>query len=248
MGIIDRSRRNIVGVCSAVAMMLLLSGCAGPQSALDPAGPAADTIARTWWLMFGTASVVWAIVVVLVLLAMRRGRGLAPVAGRKLIIVGGAVVPTVLLASLLAYGTWTSDRVTGRSADVDHVVRVTARQWQWDFEYLDAAGDVVAASTDHLSLPLGEMVEFRIHSTDVIHSFWIPRLGGKMDAIPGRENTLRLRADLAGPMRGHCAEFCGLEHALMGFEVDVLPPEAFASWLAGAAPVAASAVDGEAAP
>lgn len=232
MWFIACSRLNIATrSCTALATALLASACAGPQSALDPAGPAAGTIATTWWLMFGTATVVWAVVVVAVLLAMRRGRGLSPASGRKLIVIGGAVVPTLLLAALLAYGTHTSDRVTGRSADVDHVVRVTARQWQWDFEHLDGDGRTIATSTDHLVLPLGGMVEFHVGSEDVIHSFWIPRLGGKMDAIPGRENVIRLRADHGGAMRGQCAEFCGLEHALMGFEVVVLERDEFDAWL-----------------
>ncbi len=210
---------------------LLATACSGPQSALDPAGPAAEAIAAGWWWMFGGALLAWGLVVVLALRAMRRGRALPPASGRALIVAGGVAMPTVLLAALLVYGTLTSDRVTGRGADAEHVVRVTARQWQWDFEYLDRDGRPVAASTDRLALPLGEMVEFHVGSVDVIHAFWIPRLGGKIDAIPGRINTLRLRADRAGPMRGQCAEFCGLEHARMAFEVRVLEPHAFRAWL-----------------
>ncbi|QDH71126.1 cytochrome c oxidase subunit II [Marilutibacter alkalisoli] len=218
---------------------MLLSACAGPQSALDPAGPAASAIATTWWLMFGTATAVWTIVMGLLLLAMRRGRGMAPVAGRKLIVIGGVLVPTVLLAALLVYGTRTSDRVTGRGSDVDLVVRVTARQWQWQFDYLDGDGATIASTFDRLVLPSGQMVEFRVGSRDVIHSFWIPRLGGKMDAIPGRENVIRLRADQPGPMRGQCAEFCGLDHATMAFDVVVLDPDELPAWLRANAGVAA---------
>jgi len=210
---------------------LLAAGCGGPQSTLDPGGPAAAAIVTSWWLMFAAATVAWTLVVVLALLAMRRGRGLAPASGTRLIVAGGVVLPTVLLAALLVHGTLTSDRVTGSGADVEHVVRVTARQWQWDFEYLDGDGGTLAASTDLLVLPRGEMVEFRVGSVDVIHGFWIPRLGGKIDAIPGRTNVLRLRADGAGPMRGQCAEFCGLEHALMAFEVTVLEAPAFRAWM-----------------
>ena len=209
----------------------LLSGCAGPQSALDPAGPAAEAIATSWWLMAGGALAAWAMVLVLAALAMRRRRRLGADAGRRMIIAGGVALPTTLLAALLVYGTLASDRITGAGSQVEHVVQVTARQWQWDFEYLDGAGRVMARSTDELAMPLGEMVEFRVDSVDVIHSFWIPRLGGKIDAIPGRTNVLRLRADQAGPMRGQCAEFCGLEHALMAFEVTVLGPEQYAGWL-----------------
>lgn len=227
--VVARGNRSKAACIAIVA--LLAAACAGPQSALDPAGPAAAAIATTWWLMFGTATAVWIVVLVLVLLAMRRGRGLSPGAGMKMIVIGGAVVPTVLLAALLFYGTRTSDRVTGRGSDVELMVRVTARQWQWQFDYLDDDGATIASTLDRLALPLGRMVEFRVGSEDVIHSFWIPRLGGKIDAIPGRENVIRLRADRRGPMRGQCAEFCGLDHATMAFDVVVLDADELPRWL-----------------
>ncbi|TDK23470.1 cytochrome c oxidase subunit II [Luteimonas aestuarii] len=236
-----------MNVRAAIAVAVLapaLVACAGPQSALDPAGPAADAIATTWWLMFGTAMAVWAAVMVLVLLAMRRGRGLRPAAGRKMIVVGGALVPTVLLAALLVYGTRTSDLVTGRGSDAELVVRVTARQWQWQFDYLDDEGGTIGSTLDRLALPLGQMVEFRVGSEDVIHSFWIPRLGGKMDAIPGRDNVIRLRADQPGPMRGQCAEFCGLDHATMAFEVVVIDPDELSAWISANAVAAIDPAEG----
>jgi len=215
----------------------LLAGCRGPQSALDPAGPAAEAIAQSWWLMFWGASAVWVVVLVLLLLALR-GRGREPLRRPyRLIVVGGLLLPTVALAALLVHGSLGSARVTGRGAAVDAVIEVTARQWQWEFRYLDREGQLIAATIDELVMPLGRMVEFRITSQDVIHSFWVPRLGGKIDAIPGRVNTLRLRADQMTPMRGQCAEYCGLDHAKMDFNVRVLAPAAHARWLAQAAPM-----------
>lgn len=224
---------------AGIVAVLLLAACSGPQSALDPAGPAAAAIARIWWLMFWGAAVVWTLVLVLLLLAMRRRRHLSESGGRRMIVAGGLVLPTCVLGALLVYGTVSSDRVTGRTAQVGHVVLVTGRQWHWDFVYLDRDGAPLAASVDALAMPIGQMVEFRIQSADVIHSFWIPRLGGKIDAIPGRTNVLRLRADSAGPMRGQCAEFCGLEHAFMAFDVQVLAPDDYAAWLREHAAVAA---------
>lgn len=220
----------------AACVVPFASGCAGPQSALDPAGPAASAIATSWWLMAAGAFAAWTLVLVLAALAMRRRRRPAGTSGKRLIIAGGVVLPTSLLSALLVYGTLASDRITGSSAQVVHVVQVTARQWQWEFEYLDADGATLAASIDELAMPLGEMVEFRVDSSDVIHSFWIPRLGGKIDAIPGRTNVLRLRADQTGPIRGQCAEFCGLGHARMHFVVRAHEPEDFAAWLAEARP------------
>ncbi len=229
ISVFPRSFRACLGACATLA----LAACtvAGPQSALDPAGPAAAAIARSWWLMFWGALLVWVLVLGLVLVGMQRARGMSSTGARRLIVVGGLVLPVVLLAALLVHGTLTSDRVTGRADAVDHVVEVSARQWQWDFVYLDADGRPLATSTDVLAMPLGGMVEFRIDSADVIHSFWIPRLGGKIDAVPGRTNVLRLRADRDGPMRGQCAEFCGLDHAIMAFEVQVLGADAYAAWL-----------------
>ena len=219
-----------------MAAVPVIAGCGGPQSALDPAGPAAAAIADIWWLMFWGAVLVWLLVTSLLLLALRRRRRLSEGGGRTMIIAGGLVLPTAVLAALLVYGTLSSDRITGRGAQVAQVVLVTGRQWHWDFVYVGQDGRPLAASTDTLAMPLGRMVEFRIQSADVIHSFWIPRLGGKIDAIPGRTNVLRLQADQAGPIRGQCAEFCGLEHAFMGFEVQVLAADDYAAWLRTHAP------------
>lgn len=186
--------------------------------------------------MLAGATVVWLLVIGFLSYALLRGRNTRALARpERLIVGGGLVLPTIVLGALLVYGTVNSARVTGAGAEVGLVVEVTARQWQWQFRYRDADGAVQALAVDELALPLGRMVEFEIGSEDVIHSFWIPRLGGKIDAIPGRTNRLRLRADRAGPLRGQCAEFCGLDHAHMTFPVTVLDDAAFAEWLAARA-------------
>ncbi len=227
---------RILGAPAAVAAMAALAACSGPRSMLDPAGPSADGIATLWWVMFGGAVAVWLLVVALLLVALLRGRDTRPLARpQRLIVVGGLVLPTVLLGALLTWGTLDSARITGVGQAPDAVIEVIARQWFWEFRYLDTAGNAVAASRDELAMPLGQMVEFRITSQDVIHSFWIPRLGGKMDAVPGQVNRLRLRADHDGAdtgIRGQCAEFCGFAHAHMHFEVRVLADPAWADWLA----------------
>lgn len=235
---------------TAVAAALALCACAGPRSALDPAGPAAETIARIWWLMLGGAALVWALVLGILLYALFRGHNTRALQNpQRLIVAGGLVLPTLALISLLAYGTVNSGRITGLGEQVDTVIEVTGHQWRWEFRYRDGPdGPVVAASTDELAIPLGRMVEFHVASADVVHSFWIPRLGGKIDAIPGRVNRLRLRADHDGrgtPIRGQCAEFCGLAHAHMHFPVHVLDDAGYAGWLRERAVAAAGA---EAAP
>ncbi len=213
-------------------IMLAATACSGPQSTLDPAGPAAAAIATIWWWMLGGALLVWALVLGLLLRALLRGENTrALVRPGRLIVAGGLVLPTVVLAALLVYGSLQSNRITGSASDVDLVVAVDARQWQWTFRYLDDSGMTQATTIDALVLPRGRMVEFHVRSEDVIHSFWIPRLGGKIDVIPGRVNLLRLRADRAGAIRGQCAEFCGLQHARMAFDVRVLEPGAWEAWL-----------------
>ena len=235
--IIDTLQRHRPGAhalaLSGIALALL-AGCGGPQSALAPAGPAAATIAQGWWLMAGAFTVVWAIVLALLWLALRRRDGDSALRHpRRLIIAGGLILPTVVLAALLVWGSVTSGRLTWPGRAPDAVIDVTARQWQWQFDYRDDGGAVVAGSLDEIVLPVGRMVELRITSDDVIHSFWIPRLAGKIDAIPGRVNVLRLQADDSTPMRGQCAEFCGLDHARMAFSVRVVDDAAWSRWLAG---------------
>ncbi|RPD83445.1 cytochrome c oxidase subunit II [Luteimonas sp. 100069] len=231
MPIRDRRRASAL---FAAAFAVAASACGGPQSMLDPAGPAAAEIARGGWLMTGLFSAVWIGVMLLLWYTLRRREaGDTPRRPERLILWGGVALPLVVVAGLLVYGTLTSARVTGVGSEPDAVIEVTARQWQWHFRYRDANDRVIGESIDELAMPLGQMIEFRITSDDVIHSFWIPRLGGKVDAIPGRINVLRLRADRATPIRGQCAEFCGLEHARMVFPVRVLEPAALTDWLAG---------------
>ncbi len=232
-----RHRPSLLRVRAAAlpAAALLLAGCAGPRSMLDPAGPSAQRISEIWWVMFTGAVVIWGLVLAFLLIALLRGQNTRALARpQRLIIGGGLVLPTVVLGALLAWGTLDSARLTGLGERPAAVVEVTARQWFWEFRYLDDDGNAVAASRDVLAMPLARMVEFRITSEDVIHSFWIPRLGGKMDAIPGRVNTLRLRADHDGggtPIGGQCAEFCGLLHARMHFQVQVLDAGEWEAWL-----------------
>jgi len=216
-----------------LVVALATGACAGPQSTLDPAGPAAAAIAGIWWAMFWGALAVWLLVMVLVTWALYRGRNTRALAKpQRLIVGGGLVLPPVLLAGLLVYGSVSSARITGLAEPVEARIDVVAKRWRWRFRYLDADGGVVAESFDVLSLPRGRMVEFRITSRDVIHSFWIPRLGGKVDAIPGRTNHLRLRADLDSAIRGQCAEYCGTGHAVMALDVLVHDDAAHAAWLA----------------
>jgi len=212
-------------------LLAVLTGCQGGQSTLDPAGPAASAIATIWWVMLAGAVAVFVLVMGLLAVAMSPRRRPVLRRPRLLVALGGLALPIVTLVALLVYGTLAGRQVIALGQDSDLVVEVSARQWEWQFTYLDQDGVPVATTLDRLTLPQDALVEFRIGSEDVIHSFWIPRLGGKMDAVPGRVNTLRLRASEPGAFRGQCAEFCGLSHAQMGFDVDVRPEPGFNAWL-----------------
>jgi cytochrome c oxidase subunit 2 len=147
----------------------------------------------------------------------------------RFIFIGGVAFPTVSLAILLIFGlsllpNW------GRDDAPDLRVHVQAEQYWWRLGYELPDGSRLETANE-LHLPVDAVVEFVLTSTDVIHSFWIPALGGKMDAIPGRTNVLRLEPTKPGLYRGVCTEFCGPSHALMGFGVEVHEPEAFAAWL-----------------
>lgn len=230
------------------ALAVTLGACSGPQSMLDPAGPAAQTAVQITWVLFVGAALVWLLMLCLLAWTMHRRRRTTLRRPGPLIVIGGLAFPTVVLFALLLYGTAAGRLIVAADEQVDLVVQVTGVRWHWRFDYLDDDGNVVARSVDRLQLPLGAMTEFQVGSADVIHSFWIPRLGGKIDAIPGRINRLRLRPTRTGAMSGQCAEFCGLRHAHMRFAVDVVEPDVFAGWLAAQADTAAGNVPAGPAP
>lgn len=195
------------------------SGCSSPFSTLEPAGPAADSIASLWWVMLTGASLLLALIAVLVALAFVR-----PGAGRNTpasvwIVGGGLVLPGVVLTPLMIYALASGERLFSARAEAVMQVDVLARRWEWVFTYRAADG-TMRRSNDVLHIPVGQPVRLNITSADVIHSFWVPRLAGKIDATPGHSTMLRLSADAAGRYRGLCSEFCGTGHLEMQMIVE----------------------------
>lgn len=123
------------------------------------------------------------------------------------------------------------------------MVRVTGEQWWWRVEYWPEGATDPIVTANEIRLPVGARTEFRLTSDRVIHSFWIPSLGGKMDMFPGRETILSLHPQAEGVFRGQCAEFCGASHAWMSFAAITMPPEEFDAWLAAEAEDAAPPAD-----
>ena len=222
---------------SGISLALLLgvlAGCEGRQSALDPAGVGAQSIATLFWWLAGGALTIWLIVMGIALYATRvQPREHSLRSSRWLIIGGGVVFPVVVLTGLLVYGLTLMPKLSS-AENVALRVDVSGEQWWWRVRYRTQAGDEVELANE-IRLPVGERVAFSLTSPDVIHSFWIPSLGGKVDMIPGRTNQLVLEPTRTGTFRGACAEYCGASHALMNFPVVVMPRADFDRWLAGQA-------------
>jgi cytochrome c oxidase subunit 2 len=210
-----------------------LVSCSGVQSALDPAGEEAEQVATLFWVMTIGGTVIWALVVLVSLYAARwKRREISEAAAGKVILWAGVAFPVAVLVALLSYALWLmpSLRPFAGGEQAGLRIEVVGSQFWWHVVYNTPDGTSVI-SANEIRLPVGERVEFSLTSRDMIHSFWIPALGGKMDLIPGRTNRLSLRATRAGTYRGQCAEFCGISHALMAFPAVAMEPADFDGWL-----------------
>jgi cytochrome c oxidase subunit 2 len=214
--------------------LLALTACVGPQSALDTAGHSAERIAELTLRMSGGAVLIWVAVVLLALYWHRRATGRRDrIRDRWLVVVCGAVVPTLVLTALLIHGLALLPSMIARAPAGSRRIEVVGEQWWWRVRYPGPDGDVVLAN--EIRLPVGEPVQLRLESADVIHSFWVPSLAGKMDMIPGRVTHLALHPTRTGVFRGACAEYCGAAHAWMALYVEVMPRDEFGRWLEGQA-------------
>lgn len=250
---------RVASMALATAGALLLQGCAGWQSALDPKGPAASELAWLIWFFTGLSALVWVLVMIaLVVPLMMRSRAQAePLAidagadGRKLRVVMTAVGLTALiLVGLTLLSFFANRTLAAIGSDASLTIRVTGHQWWWEVRYEDATPSRILTTANEIHIPAGEPVRLLLTSTDVIHSFWIPSLSGKLDLIPGHMNVLDLKADKPGVYRGQCAEFCGAQHANMGTFIIAEPRAKFDAWWndqlqPAAAPTADEAKAGE---
>jgi len=211
------------------------------QSALAPAGPAAQAIASLATILAVGAVVI--LVLVMALLVYGVLGGPRRVHTGLWVIGGGIVFPVVVLSALLVYDRGLSHALSAPPPPDAPRIEVDGRQWWWEVRYTagPGGGDVVVAANE-IHLPVGTAVDLVLTTPDVIHSFWVPSLAGKVDMVPGHRNRLTLQSDRAGIYRGQCAEFCGVQHARMALLVVAEPPAEFARWLAReAAPATAPA-------
>jgi cytochrome c oxidase subunit 2 len=232
--------------CGALALYALTSAaCTGSQSILNPAGPNAGNVSRLWWLMFYVCAAVFLLVIGFLIVALvrtRRGTNKSPLApdtepdeGRERRmrgVVTGAVVATIIILFVFLVASFTTSRSLYALADPNNLrIKVNGQQWWWQVEYENDVPSQTFRTANEIHIPVGRTVTLRLTSSNVIHSFWVPNLGGKRDLIPGHETTMWLRADTAGTYRGQCAEYCGLQHAHMAFVVVAEPVEQFNAWM-----------------
>jgi cytochrome c oxidase subunit 2 len=199
--------------------------------ALSRAGRDAAEITSLFWIMTAGATVIWLLVTALALYAARaRSSPWSESAALKLIAIGGAAFPTVVVTALLVYGMPSLASQLEIADDATVRMTVIGEQWWWRVRYeLPGGGHVELAN--EVRLPRDRVAAVMLTSTNVIHSFWVPALAGKIDMIPGRFTRLTLEPTIAGTYRGVCAEYCGASHARMGFVVEVMEPDGFDRWL-----------------
>jgi cytochrome c oxidase subunit 2 len=203
----------------------------GIQSVLNSQTPHADIIATFSWILFYGGAAVLAIVLLLTALALW-----APTRCRKLlggshfVIYGGIVFPAAVLVSLFVYSLNITRSAATDRGPADLRIEIVAQQWWWRVHYLDAAGEVDIVTANEIRIPATARVELILKTADVIHSFWVPNLAGKLDMIPGHVNRLRVTASSEGVFRGQCAEYCGGPHAQMALYVIAQRPADFERW------------------
>ena len=230
---------------AALTLNLLLVGCKGVQSVLNPAGPQAARISRLWWLMLYVCTAVFIVVIISVLVALYRASKKRtavsdavhltpePRAERRMTrVVTGAVLLTVIILFVFLIASFRTGRATYALADPSAmVIKVTGHQWWWEVEYEDQLPSNIFKTANEIHIPVGRPVQLLMTSSDVIHSFWAPNLDGKKDLLPGHVTSIWLKADHEGEFWGQCAEFCGHQHAHMRFVVIADSPDKFDAWL-----------------
>ncbi|MCB5175724.1 cytochrome c oxidase subunit II [Microvirga lenta] len=213
----------------------VLAGCSGIQSALDPAGNDAYEIYLLTIVMTVGGTLIFVGVTALLLYAIfSRPEQRAWLGTRRTIVYGGLAFPIVTLTFLLPYGLTVMRDTDVPTADALQI-EVIGEQFWWRVRYPAEQGQPEVTTANEVALPIGRRVTVTVTAADVIHSFWIPNLAGKIDMIPGRVNRFSFTVERPGVYRGVCAEFCGDQHALMAFDVLAMEDAEFSAWRAAQA-------------
>ena len=234
---------SLISACSRIAI-----SPSNTPSTLNPQGPAAARLAELWWVMFGFGTAVFVLVIALLIAALLRGRrGTSATepdsqsieTGRNWPILGGILLPLVVIGIVFGYNIYTLVAVENPHGKPDVQIEVVGRRWWWEVKYPEEG----VTTANEIHIPVGKPVEIQLQTADVIHSFWVPELHGKMDLIPTRINKIVIQADKAGVYRGECAEFCGLQHAHMGLIVVAESQADYDNWVKAQAQPATQPTD-----
>ena len=221
---------------------MLLGGCTSDiQSVMNPGSRQTVQIAELAWLLFGFGTFVLVLVIVTLLLAIHGPLRIRQTLARESAVIWlGIAFPAVTLTVLLVYGVWVTRSQLNLSEGGGTVsIEVVGEQWWWRVMYRAPTGLEIAGANE-IRIPVGSPVTLKLKAADVIHSFWVPSLGGKVDMIPGRTTQLQLTVDRPGVYRGQCAEYCGGPHALMTMDVIAMSSSDYAVWLERAAAMPAT--------
>jgi cytochrome c oxidase subunit II len=213
----------------------------GSQSMLNPAGLAAHRISTLGWIVYITFIVVSAIMWILTAWVALRRKGTFKehnpynaTGGEQWILAGGIIIPLMILTCIFILSEDTMSHFPmGEKQDPPPEIILIGHQWWWEIQYVSGPVDQHFTTANEMHIPVGQPVDIELRSADVIHTFWIPRIHGKMDLVPGQPNMIRIKADQAGTYRGQCSEFCGDQHANMAMLVIADPPAQYNAWVAG---------------
>jgi cytochrome c oxidase subunit II len=212
------------------------------QSALDAArGSAAAQIHELGLALYVGGGLILVLVLGLALYGVYGAPG--KITPKRWLLGGGVAFPVVVLAALFIYAWIIGETLHAHRAADALRIHVTARQWWWEVHYEQHDGRIDVAIANELHIPVDRPVDIFLTTGDVIHSFWVPSLAGKVDMIPGRVNHLQVHTREAGIYRGQCAEYCGAQHALMAFHVIAEPEDRFETWLTQQSQAAALPTD-----
>jgi cytochrome c oxidase subunit II len=234
-------RTHGIGASAAVMVSWCAAACARAPGPMVPASEPATQLANLGWLLTIVGSLVIVIIAVLLLIPALRGwragrTGQIPALhsgdGERWIVIGGIAIPVAILVGVFVVTAATLSNTSHAPTPARFMIEVTGRQWWWEVRYPSPDPQQTFITANEIHIPVGEPIALRVQSTDVIHSFWVPQLQGKIDVIPGQTNTFWLRADSAGVYRGQCAEYCGIQHAHMAMQVVAQPRAQFESWVA----------------
>ena len=233
----------------ALWIAVFACGCSGNQSALAPQGAPAIHVEHLIVGIVALCSVIWVAVMLMLGGALLRKPPVdAEVSqGRLTVSVTAAVAATVVLIAGMTGASFYTTRSIGLPERTPVTIIVRAQQWWWQVFYAGSGATPGFQTANEIHIPVGQDVHVQLESADVIHSFWVPSLAGKQDLVPGRTNSLLLRAEKPGVYRGQCAEFCGLQHSHMAVVIVAEAPADYARWIVSQSANAIIAADPEAA-